>query len=198
MLAAWNWTTPKGNIKTVMETMLDPVNQSSLFWSETAYRTKVKTPVEFINSSLRAIDAEASGKGLPGLNDDMGMHLFTRDDPDGYSELGSDWIDTSSMLERIDFVRDLAQNRKSDYSWDSLLFFDKRNLTNPVQIVDYFDELLYQNTLPEANRNLLLEYLATNSDGISVRLNRAASEVFKVRIEEFVGLLLGMPQWNFQ
>jgi len=198
MLAAWNWTMPKGNIKTVMETMLDPVNQSSLFWSETAYRSKVKTPVEFVNSSLRAIDAEANGKGLPGLNDDMGMHLFTRDDPDGYSELGSDWIDTSSMLERIDFVRDLAQNRKADYYWDSLLFFDKRNLTNPVQIVDYFDELLYQNTLPEANRNLLIEYLATNSDGISVRLNRAASEVFKVRIEEFVSLLLSMPQWNFQ
>jgi uncharacterized protein (DUF1800 family) len=198
MLAAWNSTTPAGNIETVMGTILDPVNQSSLFWSETAYRTKIKTPVEFINSSLRALDAGASGKGLPGLNNDMGMHLFTRDDPDGFSELGFDWIGTASMLERIDFVRDLSQNRKADYIWDSLLFLDERNIEFPQQLVDFFDELLFQNTLPEANRNLLLDYLATNSDGASVRLNRMNPQAFKDRIEEFVGLLLSMPQWNFQ
>ena len=198
MLAAWNSTTPAGNIATVMDTILDPVNQSSLFWSETAYRTKVKTPVEFINSSLRALDAGASGKGLPGLNNAMGMHLFTRDDPDGYSELGFDWIGTASMLERIDFVRDLAQNRKSDYYWDALLFMDERNLETTLQIVAYFDELLYQNMLPEANRSLLLDYLATNSDGVRLRLDRMDPQAFKERVEEFVGLLLSMPQWNFQ
>jgi len=198
MLAAWNSTAPVGNIRTVMEAMLDPVNQSSLFWSETAYRTKVKTPVEFINSSLRALDGAASGAGLPGLNDAMGMHLFTRDDPDGYSELGFDWIDTASMLERIDFVRDLAQNRKADYYWDAILFMDERNLETSLQIVAYFDELLYQNTLPEANRLLLLDYLTTDSDGVPLQLDRLDPQDFKTRVEEFVGLLLSMPQWNFQ
>ena len=198
MLAAWNSTAPVGNIRTVMETMLDPGNQSSLFWSETAYRTKVKTPVEFINSSLRALDGGASGAGLPALNDDMGMHLFTRDDPDGYSELGFDWIGTASMLERIDFVRDLAQNRKADYYWDAILFMDEQNLETSLQIVAYFDELLYQNTLPEANRLLLLDYLATNSDGVPLQLDRSDPRDFKTRVEEFVGLLLSMPQWNFQ
>ncbi len=198
MIEAWNSTTPAGNIATVMETMLDPVDQSSLFWSGTAYRSKVKTSVEFINSSLRAIDADASGEGLPGLNDDMGMHLFTRDDPDGYSELGSDWIDTTSVLERIDFVRNLAQNRRNNYNWDSLLFLDQRNLETPEQIVDYFDELLYQNTLGEANRNLLLEYLTTSSEGAPQQLDRAAPQAFTNRIEDFVGLLLSMPQWNYQ
>ncbi len=198
MLAAWNSTVPVGDIRTVMETMLDPVNQSSLFWSETAYRTKVKTPVEFINSSLRALDGGASGDGLPALNDDMGMALFTRDDPDGYSELGLDWIDTASMLERIDFVRDLAQNREDDYYWDALLFTDERNLETTLQIVAYFDALLYQNTLPEANRSLLLDFLATSPDGVPVRLDRLDPQAFKERVEEFVALLLSMPQWNFQ
>ncbi|MHC4433755.1 MAG: DUF1800 family protein, partial [Planctomycetota bacterium] len=198
MLAAWNSTNPPGDIATVMRTVLDPVNQSSPFWSETAYRAKVKTPVEFINSSLRALDAVTNGNGLAELNAAMGMHLFTRDDPDGYSELGSDWISTASMLERIDFVRDLAQNRRAEYYWDSLLFFDEHNLATPLQIVDFFDELLFANTLPEANRNLLLDYLATNSDGVPMRLNRINAQVFRDRVEEFVGLLLSMPQWNFQ
>lgn len=198
ILAAWNSTTPEGNIKIVMEAMLDPMDQSSPFWSETAYRSKVKTPIEFINSSLRVIDAETNGKSLPGLNDDMGMHLFTRDDPDGYSELGFDWIDTASMLERIDFVRNLAQNRKPEYYWNSLLFLDERELETPAQIVDYFNELLYQNTLPKANINLLLEYLETNSQGVPQQLNRASPQAFTERVEEFIALLLSMPQWNFQ
>jgi len=198
VLAAWNSTTPPGDIATVMGAILDPVNQSSPFWSETAYRTKVKTPIEFINSSLRALDAFASGNGLPELNEAMGMHLFTRDDPDGYSELGFDWISTASMLERIDFVRDLSQNRRADYHWDALLFMDERNLETTLQIVAYFDELLYQNMLPEANRSLLLDYLTTNSDGVPMRLNRLNPQAFKDRVEKFVGLLLSMPQWNFQ
>jgi len=57
---------------------------------------------------------------------------FLLDDPDGYSELGFDWIDTASMLERIDFARDLAQNRKTDYYWDAILFMDERNSRRSV------------------------------------------------------------------
>ncbi|TKJ38165.1 MAG: hypothetical protein CEE38_05250 [Planctomycetes bacterium B3_Pla] len=197
-IAAWNFTDPKGNIATVMQTILDPVNQSNIFWSQSAYRSKVKTPIEYINSSLRALDATAGGKGLPGLNDAMGMHLFTRDDPDGYSELGFDWIDTASMLERIDFVRELSRDSNAEYYWDAILFLDERNLETAAQIVDYFDELLFQNTLPEANRNLLLEYLATDANGEPRRLNRLNPQDFQRRTQEFAGLLLSMPQWNFQ
>lgn len=197
-IVAWNSTTPAGNIATVMETILDPVNQSNLFWSPSVYRTKVKTPVEYINSSLRVLDAEASGTGLPQLNDGMGMHLFTRDDPDGYSELGSNWIDTASMLKRISFARELAQNRGTDYVWDPVGMIDERNLESAEQIVGFFDELLYQNTLSAANRNLLVVYLITNLNGMPDPLDRSKPEDFRQRIEGFVGLLLSMPPWNFQ
>jgi len=36
---------------------------------------------------------------------DMGMDLFQRDEPDGYSEIGLDWIGTTTLLERINFSR---------------------------------------------------------------------------------------------
>jgi len=197
-VAAWNSTLPAGNIATVMHTILDPANQSNLFWSPSAYRTKVKTPMEYINSSLRALDADVSGPGLPQLNGGMGMHLFTRDDPDGYSELGSHWIDTASMLKRIDFARELAQNRDARYLWDPVGFVDEWNLETGEQIVGFFDELLYQNTLSEANKNLLVVYLITNLDGMPEPLDRARPQDFQERIQGFVSLLLSMPQWNFQ
>jgi len=33
---------------------------------------------------------------------------------------------------------------------------------------------------------------------VTLRLDRMDPEDFKDRVEEFVGLLLSMPQWNFQ
>jgi Protein of unknown function (DUF1800) len=197
-IAAWNSTEPAGEIAVVMRAILDPADQVNLFWSETAHRAKVKTAVEFINSSLRALGADADGEDLPQLNDAMGMALFTRDDPDGYSEVGSDSIDTASMLERIEFANDLAENREDAFGWDSLGLLDAGGVESPEEIVDFFDEILFQGTLPEANRDLLLQYLTTDADGEPKALEREDTEDFQRRIEELVGLMLSLPQWNFQ
>ncbi len=197
-IAAWHSTQPAGNIATVMRTILDPVDQSNLFWSEMAYRDKVKTPIEYINSSLRVLEAQADGDRLPQLNDAMGMALFTRDDPDGYSELGSDWIDTASMLERIEFVNALAENDNTAYTWDAASFLQAWNLQEPEQIVDFFDEMLYQRTLSDANRSLLLQYLTTDDAGQPEPLDSSNTSGVQQRVQELIGLMLSLPQWHFQ
>jgi uncharacterized protein (DUF1800 family) len=197
-IAVWYSTDPPGNIASVMRTILDPVNQSNVFWSQIAYRSKIKTPIEYINSSLRALGADVSGRGLPQLNDTMGMHLFTRDDPDGYSELGFDWIDTASMLERIDFVRELAENRNSEYIWDPMRVLQERQPKTADQIVNYFDELFYQNTLKIADKFLLLHYLTTDENGSPISLDGMNMQDRQEQIQETVGLTLSLPQWHFQ
>ncbi|MHC4726512.1 MAG: DUF1800 family protein, partial [Planctomycetota bacterium] len=195
---AWYSTNPPGNIATVMRTILDPVNQSNIFWSQIAYRSKVKTPIEYINSSLRALEADVSGEQLPQINAKMGMHLFTRDDPDGYSELGFDWIDTASMLERIDFVRELAENRNNKYTWDPFLAIGERDLETADQIINFFNEVLYQNTLTIANKFLLLNYLTTDENGNPISLDGMNTQDLQQQIQEIVGLILSLPQWHFQ
>jgi uncharacterized protein (DUF1800 family) len=197
-VAAWNSTTPPGNVETVMRTILDPQDRTGVFWSELAYRSKVKTPVEFINSTLRILDATASGERLPARSDDMGMHLFTRDDPDGWSELGSDWIDTATMLERIDFVQTVAENKNSSYGWNTLAFLDSRELTTAEQIVDYFNNLLYQGTLSSDSRALLVEFVSTDTGGLPKPLDRSSASDFETRVEELLSLMLSLPQWHFQ
>lgn len=196
-VAAWHSTERPGHIATVMETLLDPEDQANLFWSDMTYRSKVKTPIEYINSSLRGLGAEASGQDLPKLNDDMGMHLFTRDDPDGYSELGLDWMDTSSMLARIDFVRALAANDNPAFQWDSQTLLSQ-GLVTPEQIVSHFDRHLFQNTLSDASRILLLDSLITDQSGRLSPLNPADPVEFRQRVQATVGLMLSLPQWHFQ
>ena len=87
-IKAWHSTKPAGDITKVMRVILDPRRQQSAFWQDIGYRGKIKTPIEYINSSLRALDADISGTELPEYNSELGMELFVRDDPDGYSEFG--------------------------------------------------------------------------------------------------------------
>jgi hypothetical protein len=146
---------------------------------------------------LRVLDATAQSTKLPALNDAMGMHLFTRDEPDGWSELGVDWVDTATMLERIEFVRALSGNSDGSYGWNTLGFLDSRGLDTPQEIVDAFSDLLFQGALPQANKDLLIGHLTTDDAGNPLAFSRSRTD-FRTRVQELIGLMLSMPQWNFQ
>ena len=108
-MQAWEQSEPKGHIGTVLRSMFDTRDPHNLFWTQSVYRSKVKTPVEFINSLGRALDWEMNLSELPDISDAMGMHFFTRDDPDGWSEYGFDWVNTGAMLERLNFSTRLSR-----------------------------------------------------------------------------------------
>ncbi|MGE3165562.1 MAG: DUF1800 family protein [Planctomycetota bacterium] len=196
-LAAWYSTSPPGNIETVMRAILDPTTQQGAFWNPQYFSAKVKTPVEFINSSLRVLGATASGQDLPALNSRMGMHLFDRDEPDGWPEAGGNWVDSGTMLERINFARRLAANEDSDYNWSTLAFLTANGATAAAEIVDLFDDLMFQGNLSLSNKSLLLEFVETNNSGQPQALDPAATD-YAQRVRNLVGLLLSMPQWHFQ
>lgn len=196
-IAAWYSTSPPGNIETVMRAILSPTAQQGAFWNPQYFSAKVKTPVEFINSSLRVLSGSASGQDLPSLNRRMGMHLFDRDEPDGWPEAGSDWVDSGTMLERINFVRRLAANEDSDYTWATVSFLNSNGASTASEIVDLFDDLMFQGSLSLANKTLLLEFVETNDSGQPQALDPLATN-YAQRVRSLVGLLLSMPQWHFQ
>jgi uncharacterized protein (DUF1800 family) len=109
-ISAWKSTDRPGHIGTVLEALLDPIDQEGAFWKEAAHFAKVKSPIEFINSAYRALGADIVDDDLPNEMKDMAMDFFQRDEPDGYSELGLDWVDTLSVLERVRFCQSLSNN----------------------------------------------------------------------------------------
>jgi hypothetical protein len=196
-IQAWNSTTPRGNIRTVMNAILSPSTQTSYFWSRAAFRGKIKTAVEFINSSARALKADVNGTSLPSINDDLGMHMFTRDEPDGWAEVGNKWIDTGTMLSRIKFAQSLASDRVSSVHWDFAAWRTAHNISSAESIVDYFNNLLFQGKMDAANRALLIKFASTDDAGAPLPLDPQKSD-YEARVRELVGLILSMPQWHYQ
>lgn len=196
-LAAWMSTTPPGHIQTVLRAILRPQTLDGYFWSHSAYRVKVKTPVEFINSSLRALDATAGSALLPAANDTLGMHLFTRDDPDGWSELGLDWMDTSGLLERVKFLQGLAGNLDASLSWNVKAFLSGVADQSAGGIVDYVNGFLFGGRITDAQRALLVRFATTDDQGAPLPWDPARTD-YQRRLQDLVALLLALPQWHNQ
>ncbi len=196
-IAAWRSTQPAGNIGTVLRAILTPVAQDGHFWSRSAFRAKVKTPVEFINSSLRALHANVSGTSLPDVNERLGMTLFVRDDPDGWSELGHDWIDTGTLLGRLQFAQSLSSDRITNIRWDAMAWARANQITTVDSVIDHFDRLLFQGGLSAANRRVLLTFATTDDNGNPLPFDPARTD-YATRLRELVGLILSLPQWHYQ
>jgi uncharacterized protein (DUF1800 family) len=94
-----------GDIAEVVRSMFG----STEFWAEAFGAGKYKTPFEFTVSALRAVDAQVTaGRGVTPSLANMGMPLYACNPPTGYSNDGSEWINPSSHLYRMNFGLDLA------------------------------------------------------------------------------------------
>jgi uncharacterized protein (DUF1800 family) len=97
-----------GDIREVMKAMLD----SKEFWSQGAYRAKIKTPFEMVVSSVRALDAKVdSAWVLANQIGNLGEPLYRKQEPTGYSNLNADWMNSAALLARMNFAMQLSQNR---------------------------------------------------------------------------------------
>jgi uncharacterized protein (DUF1800 family) len=110
-----------GSIREVMKTMLD----SKEFWSEGAYRAKVKSPFEMVASSARALDAHViDGWALAGQVGTLGEPLYRKLEPTGYSNLSSEWVNSAALLGRMNFALQLAQDHVESVKVDVSRFGD--------------------------------------------------------------------------
>jgi uncharacterized protein (DUF1800 family) len=97
-----------GDIREVLRTMF----RSPEFWAPNAYRAKVKTPLEFVVSSVRAsgVQMDNAMPVVQALNR-MGMPLYQMQPPTGYSAKNEAWINTSALLQRLNFALALGAGR---------------------------------------------------------------------------------------
>ena len=97
-----------GDIRQVLSTMF----HSPEFWSRNAYRTKLKTPLEFVVSSVRAADANVeNATALAAALDRLGMPLYGVQQPNGYSLKADPWLGAEALLARMNFALALTANR---------------------------------------------------------------------------------------
>ena len=90
----------KGNIKTVLITMVN----SREFWDKNALREKVKSPFELAISTIRATQADVQQPfQIFNWCTRMGQRFYYYQAPTGFPDRASYWINTGSLLNRMNF-----------------------------------------------------------------------------------------------
>lgn len=108
--AAETFLRSDGDIRKVVEAIVT----SPEFRAPEARQAKVKTPLEFVVSAVRAsgsdvVDARALAQRIA----DMGMPLYLQQPPTGYKDTADAWVSTSGLLARMNFAVDLSSGRVS-------------------------------------------------------------------------------------
>jgi uncharacterized protein (DUF1800 family) len=97
-----------GNIRDVVQLIVT----SHEFFAPAAYRAKVKTPFEFVVSSLRANGAEVqTAEALVQAVRQLGMPLYMCQPPTGYADRADAWVNTGALLNRMNFALQLVNGR---------------------------------------------------------------------------------------
>lgn len=97
-----------GDIREVLRTMF----KSPEFWAPDAYRAKVKTPLEFVASAARASGVQVTN-AMPLVQtlNRMGMQLYGMQPPTGYSMKAETWVNSSALVNRMNFALQLGSGR---------------------------------------------------------------------------------------
>lgn len=106
--AADTFTRTGGDLREVVRTIIT----SDAFFSDAAFRAKVKSPFEVVVSALRALDAAPDPTPRTAqLVATLGQPIYGRQTPDGWPDVASEWMGTGAILARINFGFLVGANR---------------------------------------------------------------------------------------
>ncbi len=105
-----------GDIKAILRTLV----QSPEFNSKKYFRNKVKTPMEFLASAFRTTATDPVNPGaLVNTIKTMGMPLYYALPPTGYYITADHWMNSSALVDRLNFAYALTGNKFANQKFDS-------------------------------------------------------------------------------
>jgi uncharacterized protein (DUF1800 family) len=142
-----------GDIREVLRTIIT----SNEFFSQQAFRNKVKSPFEVVVSAMRALNAQPdSTPRTAQAIAYLGQPLFGHQAPNGYPETGDAWMNTGAILNRINFGMAVAANRIPGASIAALPGIDTlRNAARASQVDAVISILLSGSASPDTRAVLM-------------------------------------------
>ncbi len=154
------------NIGATLEAML----RSDVFYSPQAYRALVKSPVEYIVGAVKALGLQGSagrvingnGPRGGGVFSDMGQIPMEPPNVAGWPG-GSAWLNSATMFARLNFINQiaggqvqggLASRRQQQAPQPS----GASSIGTASQALDYYLPFLLDGNVPDAGRQVLLDY----------------------------------------
>jgi uncharacterized protein (DUF1800 family) len=184
----------KGDIREVLSTLF----HSPEFWDESAYRAKMKTPLEFVASAVRATGADVDD-AMPLANqiNRMGMPLYGAQPPTGYSMKAETWVSSSALLNRMNFALALTGGKIKGVKVDTAQLAGASSsgppLTEVAITVSTMEAKLLADNVSKQTHDSILAQIAPQ---VPPSPQRKPSSPRPPDAGMIAGLLLGSPEFQ--
>ena len=119
--------------------MLRTIFESPEFFSEDAYRAKIKKPFEFVASAVRALGGTTDAQGgmaLARASAEIGEPLYQAQPPTGYADRAEAWVNAGALLARMNFALGLASGRYPHVSVELPALVAGADSSSPPAVLD--------------------------------------------------------------
>ena len=174
------WKRSQGDIREVLRAIF----RSPDFWAASNVGAKIKTPLEFVTSAVRAVGGVPDTTArLAQSVARLGQPLYLHTAPNGYPERQDDWVNSGALLNRMNLAVQLAANRLPGVSVDLDAVLPASG--DHGALVDAVDRLILGGKMSRETRKVILEQIADLPDPATARALA-------------VGLAIGGPEFQRQ
>ncbi len=188
----------KGDIREVLTALF----HSPEFWNDGAYRAKVKTPLEFVVSAVRATGAEVDD-ALPLIRqlNNMGMPLYGAQPPTGYSMKAETWVSSSALLNRMNFALTLTSDKMKAVKVDVGQLSGSSPRDSNLALTTLENSLLAGDVSKQTHDSITAQIDAAAMNGAQQKQDKSgarkpADASCPPDVSTIAGLLLGSPEFQ--
>ena len=157
------------------------------FLDPAVYRSKVKSPFEYVVSAVRASGGTTDGQALARQLVQMGEPLYMCQPPTGYSDRAEAWVSAGALIARLNFALTLAAGQLPGTTVDFNRLAPAAAGAGPEQSVDALARALFGGTLTPSTRATIEE-----------RITASSGQAPLPSVATVAGLLLGSPEFQRQ
>ena len=174
----------KGDIREVLSTLF----HAPEFWSDSSYRAKFKTPLEFVASAVRATGADVDdAMPLARELNVMGMPPYGAQPPTGYSMKAETWVNSSALLNRMNFALSLTSGKVHGVKLDAALMEGGPPADNPTAVLSALEAELLGSEVSKQTHDSIIAQIQNPAKDKQQKPADAST---------IAGLLLGSPEFQ--
>jgi uncharacterized protein (DUF1800 family) len=189
------------NMGAVMRTLL----LSPQFSSARAYRSRIKSPVEFTVGAYRALGIQGDGNGLPNFPLLMGQTVFDPPNVAGWpgDKVSALWLNSGTWMTRLNYidtllVRGIFTSKGQPSPLDLQGIVNANKIDSPEHFVDYFAAFLLDGVIDQNHRQQLIDYFTgpdTSRGGARITLTNGQSYPLN-RVRGTLYLMMASPEYQ--
>jgi uncharacterized protein (DUF1800 family) len=176
----------------LVKTMLS----SNLFFSPLVYRTRIKSPVDFVLNIVRGLEGKIGTTALAQSLAELGQNLFSPPSVKGWDG-GKSWLNGQTLLFRQNLALALSSTQDVRFGrrCDPAAAARKYGKQTDAELVDFFLRLFFQGDVSAEARMRLLDY-QRHAHKLPAPVYWSEQDIADQRIRSLCHLVLTLPEFQ--